>query len=98
MNKITLSIGDIIIKDGDRFRVIGYAQGLFSVVCIDSPKLLITTHSALDIIKQYQNGSIQIQQSEDEERRAFNVSDWIKLPNDSTAQNMTPNDNSPISR
>lgn len=78
MNKIRLSTGDIIIKDGVRFRVIGYAQGLFSVVCIDTPKLLITTHSALDIIKQYQNGSIQIQQSEDEERRAFNVSDWTE--------------------
>lgn len=76
MNNIKILVGDIIIKEGVRFRVIGYAQELFSVICIDSKKLQITVHNTSDIIKQYQNGNIQIQSKENEERRTFNVSDW----------------------
>lgn len=76
MIDIMILIGDILIKDGVRFRVIGRVQKIFSVICIDSQKLSITTHDADDIIKEFENGNIQIQHSKSEDRRVFNVSDW----------------------
>ena len=78
MIDITISIGDILIKDGVRFRVIGRVQKIFSVICIDSQKLSITTHAADDIFKEFENGNIQIQHSKSEDRRVFNVSDWTE--------------------
>ena len=74
MSTISISVGDIIVKDGIRFRVIGHVQELVSVICMDTKKMSITVHSAKDLYEQFRDNNIQIVPHNSEERRAFNAS------------------------
>lgn len=88
MNSIEIFIGDILIKDGVRFRVIGRVQDIFSVICIDSKKLLITTHDASAILELLHNNTIQVQSGKDEERRVFDVSSLPEFAKNGYKRNM----------
>ena len=76
MDNITINIADIIVKDGVKFRVIGYSQKTFSLCCIDTKKLIIELIDSVDLIQKIENSELNVIKNTETTHRSVDMSQW----------------------
>lgn len=81
MRNIVVNIGDVVVKDGVKFRIIGYAQEKFSLCCIDSSKLVIDIADSKDLIQQIEDCRYELIPNTTLEHVVIDLSKWTDEQN-----------------
>ncbi|MDY3660112.1 MAG: transposase family protein [Bulleidia sp.] len=74
MENINITISDIVVKDGVRYRIIGYAQGVFSLCCMDSSKLVIELIDSVKLIHMIEEKTIGHIKNPNTDRNVIDIS------------------------
>lgn len=74
MENISITVSDIVVKDGIRYRIIGYAQGVFSLCCMDSSNLVIELVDSAELIHMVEKKAIDHIKNKDIERKIIDIS------------------------
>lgn len=74
MENINITVADIIVKDGTRYRIIGYAQGVFSLCCMDSSNLVIELVDSAELIHMIEEEAVVHIENLDMDRKVIDIS------------------------
>lgn len=76
MDNIIVNIADIIIKDGVKYRVVGYSQRTYSLCCMDTKKLIIELIDSVELIQRIEQCELDLVKNTETSHKSVDMSQW----------------------